>query len=89
VGTDRELKSQVVWINGLVSPTTAFIIIPIPDRNRASRVTQEESNLRCIVIGTLHPMTSGHITCDREGRKAEGLPDEVLGDSNPVFSTTC
>ena len=31
---NRELKNQEEWIYGLVSPTTTFIIIPIPDRNR-------------------------------------------------------
>jgi hypothetical protein len=31
---NRELKNQEEWSYGLVNPTTTFIIIPIPDRNR-------------------------------------------------------
>ncbi len=55
--TDRELKNQGEWIYGLVDPTTTFITIPTLTTT-VSRVTQEEFNRRCIVIGTLHPMTS-------------------------------
>ena len=55
--TDRELKNQGEWVYGFVDPTTTFITIPTLTTTD-SRVTQEEFNRRCIVIGTLHPMTS-------------------------------